>query len=48
MAPPKKDTEAAAGEGLRALCVLMASSDEFNPDYNTVAAALGIAQAKNV
>jgi len=48
MAPPKKDADAAASESLRALCVLMASSAEFNPDYNIVATALGIAQAKNV
>ncbi|KAK5941937.1 hypothetical protein PMZ80_005888 [Knufia obscura] len=48
MAPAKKDPDSAAAEGIRALCVLMASSAEFNPDYNVVATALGIAQAKNV
>lgn len=48
MAPPKKDSESAASEGITALCILMASSLEFNPDYNVVATALGIAQSKNV
>lgn len=48
MAPAKKDAGSVAGEGIRALCVLMASSTEFNPDYNVVATALGIAQSKNV
>lgn len=43
-----KDPENPAGSDIKALCVLMASATEFNPDYNVVAEALGISHAKNV
>jgi hypothetical protein len=48
MAPSKKDSDSAAGEAIRGLCILMQSAPDFNPDYNVVAQALGIAQSKNV
>lgn len=48
MAPPKKDSDSSAVDGLKALAALMASDSNFNPDYEVVAAEIGIAQGKNV
>lgn len=47
MAPPK-DAENASSEAIKTLVSLIASSSEFNPDYNIVAAEVGISHAKNV
>lgn len=47
MAPPK-DVENASSEAIKTLVSLIASSSEFNPDYNIVAAEVGISHAKNV
>lgn len=45
---PKKDKDSAVADDMKALIVLMASSAEFNPDYNSVAATLGVSHAKNM
>ena len=44
---PKKEGDQSSTD-MEALCVLMATATEFNPDYNAVATALGVSHAKNV
>lgn len=48
MAPSQKDPESASSEAIKTLVSLIASSKEFDPDYNVVAAEVGISHAKNV
>lgn len=45
---PKKAQDATTDEKVKALCVLMATAEEFKPDFDAAASVLDIAQPRNV
>ena len=46
--PSKKNPDAPPSDDLKTVILLVASSTEFDPDYNELAKELGISHAKNV